>query len=156
MFAVFQRSLKTDKSQSILCNVADKNAQRIWAAVKTHMIDSTAAQLDEDELLQHIINSWIDDGKWCGSNCGYILNWLEQVCLHHETSVEAIPKDMLKRHLKNALSGIKDFHDVETQEELQFCTTDAWLVQTKHTEAVQSVATCLDKNATKCCVQPHR
>ena len=57
MFAVFQRSLKTDKTQSILQNAADKNAQEVWAAVKTHMTDSTTAQLDEDELLQHIINS---------------------------------------------------------------------------------------------------
>ena len=57
MFAVFQRSLKTDKSQSIPCSATDKNAKRIWAALKTHMIDSTAAQLDEDELLQHVINS---------------------------------------------------------------------------------------------------
>ena len=62
MFAVFQRSLRTDKLQSILHNAADKNTQRIWAAMKTHVIDSTAAQLDEDELLQHIINSQIDDG----------------------------------------------------------------------------------------------
>ena len=86
------------------------------------MKDSTAAQLDEDELLQHIINSRIDDGKWRGDNCGCVLNWLEQVRLYNEMAAEAMPELMLKRHLKNALAGIKDFHDVETQEELQFRT----------------------------------
>ena len=86
MFAVFQRSLKTDKTQSILCNTPGKNAQDVWAAVTTHMKDSTAAQLDEDELLHHIINSQTDDGKWCGDNCSCILNWLEQVQLCNETS----------------------------------------------------------------------
>ena len=63
---------------------------------------------------------------------------------------------MLKQHLKNALSGIKEFHDVEMQEELQFCTNGTKLDHRKHTEAVQSVATHLDKQTTRRQMQPRR
>jgi len=145
MFAVFNKTLKTDASQSILRKDPTGNAQKIFAKLLKHMEESTAAMLDEEDLLQHIITSRINDGKWRGTNHGYILHWLEQVRLYHSVAEDFISPRILKKHLSNALEGVDEFMQVRSQEELQFRAGGKRLPYERYVEAIESVAQRLDK-----------
>ena len=57
----------------------DKDAQAIYKELKAKMMSSTTAEISLDDLLEYILTSHFNDGKWKGTAHGYILHWLEQV-----------------------------------------------------------------------------
>ena len=44
------------------------------------------AEINSNDLLDCILTSHYNDRKWKDTSHGYIIYWLEQVCLYHDNS----------------------------------------------------------------------
>ena len=67
MFAVFEKTLLTDKGKSLVCTYQQQyDAQKIYAELQDFALHSTNATMDALSLLQYITTSNLGDGNWKG------------------------------------------------------------------------------------------
>ena len=110
MFAVFEHTLQTDKGRALVCkHEADYDAQKIYAALVDHYVNSTKASLDAGDILSYITSAHLADGKWNGTTHGFILHWQDQVHLYDkQTSTTPFTDDLKKVMLQNAVYPIEE------------------------------------------------
>ena len=76
MFAVFERTLLTDKGKAILrANAVSYDAQKTYRELKAYSLTSTKALLDSSKLLSYITSVRIGDVSWKGTAHAFLLNW---------------------------------------------------------------------------------
>ena len=116
MYAVFVRTLLTDKGKSIVrAHEQSSNAQKIYEELKRYALKSAQATIDSGALLEYITSSRIVDGTWKGTNQGYVLHLLEQI-RKYDTLVPATDSlsDNIKLQLvQNAVHGHPSLRDVK-------------------------------------------
>ena len=122
--AIFVKNLKLDDGQALVRTYQkDKDAQAIYKELKAKMTSSTTAEISSDDLLEYILTSRFNDGKWRGTAHRYILHWLEQVQLYHENSQQQFEDQTLKKFLRNAFMEVPEFDSIQTTEEINFNQT---------------------------------
>ena len=84
------------------------------------MTSSTTAEISSDDLLEYILTSCFNNGKWKGTAHGYILHLLEQVQLYHENSQQRFQDETLKKFLRNAFMEVPEFDSIRKTEENNF------------------------------------
>jgi hypothetical protein len=90
MYAVFQH-LKTNKRKSLVSQFeATSDAQSIYRELMKHALNSTAAQLSGDTLLQYITTT-LYPGTWRVASHAFVLHWKEQNMKYEKLVLEAIP-----------------------------------------------------------------
>ena len=83
LFAVFVRTLLTDKGKAIVRQYKDDyDAQRIYKDMVEYASHSTQAILDASSILRYLTSVRIDDGTWNGTTEKFVLHWQEQVRLY--------------------------------------------------------------------------
>ena len=101
LYAVFVRTLKTDKGKSIVRKHKDSfDAQKIYKEMVDYASTSTQAILDANRTLMYLVTVRINDGTWNGSSEKFVLHWMEQLRLY-ETLID--PKDILSDAIKMML-----------------------------------------------------
>jgi ABC-type sulfate transport system permease component len=67
--------LKTNKGKLLVSHYKlSRDAQSIYSELKTHALNSTAAQLSGDTLFQCITTVRFP-GSWRGNSYGFVLHW---------------------------------------------------------------------------------
>lgn len=116
MYAVFERTLQTDKGKALVRIYQDSyDAQTIYKELKEYSMKSTKASLDSRDLLSYISSSRLGDGKWNGTAHSYILHWQDQVRKYEElVSTKDHLSDSLKRiMLENAVYKVPELRSVK-------------------------------------------
>ena len=115
MTAVFQKTLQTDKGKSIVRKYAKtSNAQKIYAELEEHHLTSTKAEAESENILNYLITSKIDDGKWKGNADSYILHWEKQVELYNDKSSVKLNEKHQRAYLEHAVKGISELAVIKT------------------------------------------
>jgi hypothetical protein len=117
MYAVFERTLLTDKGKMIVRRHAlDGDAQEVYKKLKTHATTSTKALMDALTLLEYITSAKLGTGSWRGSTDGFVLHWNEQVHIYHylKESKDHFNGNMLRIMLQNAVTCISELRQVKT------------------------------------------
>jgi hypothetical protein len=79
MYAVLEGHLKTDKGKLLVSHYELlRDTQSIYRELKRNPLNSTAAQLSGDTLLQYITTARLP-GSWRGTSYGFVLHWKEQI-----------------------------------------------------------------------------
>jgi hypothetical protein len=74
IYAVLEDHLKTDKGKSLVSHYElSRDAQSIYSELKKYAVNSTAAQLPGDKLLQYIKSARFP-GSWRGTSYGFVLH----------------------------------------------------------------------------------
>ncbi len=85
VYAIFVRTLLTDKGKSIVRKHQDDNdAQSIYKEMVEYASHSTQAILDASDILDYITTVRIDDGTWNGTTASFVLHWQEQIRLYEK------------------------------------------------------------------------
>ena len=117
---------------------------------------STTAEISSDDLLEYILTSCFNNGKWKGIAHGYILHWLEQVQLYHENSQQQFEDQTLKKFLRNAFMEVPEFDSIRTTEEINFNQTGNRLTYKQYVGALTATAQRVDKSKTLLATRPRR
>ena len=155
VYAVFVKTLKLDEGQALVRKYTG-NAQKIYSTLIEEMKHSTKAELDADTLLDYVITSRFNDGKWKGTSHAYILHWIEQIRLYHENSAQRFGEDALKKFLQNAFENVPTFNAVRTQEDIQFRSGGKRLTYQQYTTSLLATATRFDKENNITASRPRR
>ena len=108
MYAVLEEHLKTDTGKSLVSQYEmTRDAQSVYRELKKHALNSTAAQLSGDTLLQYITSSRFP-GTWRGTAHSFVLHWKEQVAKYERLEVEDIPPKQKLRMLQNAVGDVTE------------------------------------------------
>ena len=101
MTAMFRRTLQTDKGKAIVRKHAtNSSAQKIYLELKEHHLTSTKAESEAEGILNYLITSRVDDGKWKGITHSYILHWEKQVALYNDKSSEKLVETHQRTYLQ--------------------------------------------------------
>jgi hypothetical protein len=108
MYAVLEDHLKTDKGKSLVSHYElSRDAQSIYRELKKHALNSTAAQLSGDTLLQYITTARFP-GSWRGTSYGFVLHWKEQIMRYEKLDLEPFPPKQKLRMLQNAVGDVME------------------------------------------------
>jgi len=108
MYAVLEEHLKTDTGKSLVSQYElTRDAQSIYRELKKHALNSTAAQLSGDTLLQYITTARFP-GAWRGTAHSFVLHWKEQVAKYERLEVEDFPPKQKLRMLQNAVGDVTE------------------------------------------------
>lgn len=144
VYSVFVKTLLIDDGQALVRKYPC-DAQKIYAGLEDIMNNSTQAELDMDEILQYLVNSRFDDGKWKGTAKSYLTNWLEQVRLYNSNCPQEINDHTLKTFLRNAFSTTPKFDQVRIQENITYRSTGKKLTYQNYVDTLTATATEYDK-----------
>ncbi len=76
MYAVFARTLQTDKGKSLVRTYQNSfDAQAIYKYLVIYSKSSTKATLDCASILEYLTSARLGDGKWKGNTQSFILHW---------------------------------------------------------------------------------
>lgn len=76
MYAVFEKTLLTDKGKSLVrVHQRKYDAQKVYAELSEYALKSTKASLDATSILTYITTSRLGDGTWKGTTHAFILHW---------------------------------------------------------------------------------
>jgi Reverse transcriptase (RNA-dependent DNA polymerase) len=113
MYAVLEDHLKTDKGKSLVSHYeSTRDAQSIYRELKKHALNSTAAQLSGDTLLQYITTARYP-GNWRGTTYGFVLHWKEQIMKYEKLELEPFGDKQKLRMLQNAVGDVSELSYVK-------------------------------------------
>ncbi len=118
MYAVFERTLQTDKGKALVRQYADKSdAQSIFVELKEYSLHSTKASLTSTRILEYVTSIKIGDGgKWDHQSHAFILHWEEQLCIYHSiTGKHCFTEKVKMVMLQTAVHGIPELRAVKIQ-----------------------------------------
>ena len=121
MYAVFQKSILTDKGKEIVRKYTDtSNAQKIYEEYYWYCMDSINSRLGAKKYLAYITNSSLGDGKWHGTLHKYIIHWREQARTYNTMVPQAkkMGTEVLLQLLQNAVHPHNDLRNVYTTAQL--------------------------------------
>ncbi len=78
VFAVFDRTLRTDKGKSIVRHhIGTCDVQAVWTEMRDHHENAKGAQMMAHKLLSYITSARWEE--WKGNSTSFILHWMDQV-----------------------------------------------------------------------------
>lgn len=108
MFAVMEEKLKSEKGKSLISKYEDtRDAQSVYRELKKHALESTAALLSGDTLLQYISTARYP-GTWRGNSFNFVLHFKEQLMKYEKLELEVLPPKHKLRLLQNAVGEISE------------------------------------------------
>ena len=117
MFAVFEKTLKTDKGLSLVKEHAiDRDAQQLYAKLLTYHTESTKAADSASHILNFLMTVRLGGPLWRSTTEKFLLNWQIQVSQYNSL----VPRGSeLQDHIKhtmlrNAVEPIDDLRTVQT------------------------------------------
>jgi hypothetical protein len=117
MYAVFELKLKSDKGKSLFNDYeSTRDAQKIFAALKRHAMQLTAAHISGDALLKYITSARFP-GNWRVTSYAFVLHWKEQVSQNERLELKDIPPKQKLRMLKNTVADITELQSVKKIED---------------------------------------
>jgi hypothetical protein len=152
MFAVFQRCVQTDMGKAIVRkHKPNKDAQRIYKNLCDHAVTSSAAEHKGGDILSYLTAARLGDGKWKGTNDGFIIHWQEQLRIYEDmqdSSMHFDPK-LKKTLLQNAVSIVPELNQVK--ENAQQLTINSGITTTydSYCKLLHSAAQTLDERLKK-------
>ena len=115
MTGMLRRMLQTNKGKaSVRKHARNSSAQKIYIELKEHHLTSTKAESEAEGILNYLITSRVDDGKWKGTTHSYILHWEKQVALYNDKSSEKLVETHQRTYLQQAVIGISELAIVKT------------------------------------------
>ena len=76
MYAVFEKTLLTDKAKALVRQYQSTfDAQKIYELLSDYAMHSTKAFMDASSLLSYITTTNLADGKWRETSHAFILHW---------------------------------------------------------------------------------
>ena len=91
MYSVLEKILQTDEGKVIVrSHDIDCDAQKIYAEYLSQMTISTEAIMSSGEYLSYLTTAKISDGSWRGTSKGFVLHWIEQLCLSSDPRPRAV------------------------------------------------------------------
>ena len=115
MTSVFRATWQTDQGKAIISQHQDKHdAHNMYAALVRHQTKSTKAELTSEELMDYLISSKINDGKWRGTTESYILHWHKQLRQYNKVSPAKFVDAQAATMLSSAIKAIPDLRAVKT------------------------------------------
>jgi hypothetical protein len=117
IYSVFEEKLKCNKGKSLVQDYDDtRYAQALYASLKRHAKQSTAAHISGDTLLKHITSERFP-GNWRGTAYYFVLHWKEQVSYYDKLEIEDIPPKQKLRMLKNTGADVTNLQSVKRIED---------------------------------------
>jgi hypothetical protein len=148
MFSVLQEKLKSEKGRSLVNDYENtRDAQSVYAALKKHAKESTAAHLSGDQLLQYITSARYP-GNWRGTSYAFVLHWKDQVMKYEKLELEAIPPKQKLRMLKNTVSEVPELQNVKQIEDQIIARGGTGLGWDEYVELLLSACSQFDKKNT--------
>ena len=119
MFAVFEKTLMTDKGKSLVCTYQQQyDAQKIYAELQDFALHSTKATMDASSFLQYVTTSNLDDGNWKGGCHAFVLHWQDQVWKYHDLNPsQTLTLTLQHTLLQNAVHSIPELCAIKVQAE---------------------------------------
>ena len=147
MYAVFEKTLLTDKGKALVRNHQRKyNAQLIYKELSEYALQSTKASLDASSLLTYLTTNRLGDGKWKGTTHAFILHWQDQVRKYHDLAPkQKLPTDLQRTMLENAVHPIPALRIIKTQAEQHKAHTGLDLSYSQYSALLLSAAQQHDK-----------
>ena len=114
MTAVLKRTFMTNKGKSIITmHASTSDAQTMYKEAEIHYTKGAHAEADSEALLNYLITSRLNDGKWKGTAEDYLLHWEKQVVLYNDKSRYKIAEMHQRQYLQNAVAGIPELAAVK-------------------------------------------
>ena len=110
LYNVFIKTIMTDTGRALVRRFEeDHDAQAIYASLTDYAIDSPAAALERDRLIEYVTTTKLGL-DWRGTYVQFILHWKEQMRLLDELLPfnEQHPDNTKKRMLESAVRGIPE------------------------------------------------
>jgi hypothetical protein len=80
MYAVFARTMQTDKGKAIVrAHETTFDAQKVYKEMHDYCVTSTKALMNSSTLLAYITTAKFGDGTWKSGAHKFVLHWEEQV-----------------------------------------------------------------------------
>ena len=147
MYAVFERTLLTDKGKALVCAHQRKyDAQKIYQELCDYALKSTKATMDASSILTYITTAQLGTGTWKGTTHAFILHWQDQVRKYQALAPKSsLPQELLCTMLENAVHPIDSLRMVKTQADQHKAHTGNDLTYSQYTSLLLSAAQQHDK-----------
>jgi hypothetical protein len=146
MYAVLEDHLKTDNGKSLVSHYElSRDAQSIYRELKKHALNSTAAQLSGDTLLQYIATARFPE-SWRGTSYGFVLHWKEQIIKYEKLELESFGDKQELRMLQNAVGDVAALSYVKQLGDQDIARGLAPLTYGSYLELLLSACLTYDKN----------
>ena len=148
MYAVLEDHLKTGKGKSLVSQYEENHdAQSIYRELKNYALNSTAAQLSGDTLLQYITTTRYP-GSWRGTSYEFVLHWKEQVMKYERLELEPFPPKQKLRMLQNAVGDATELAYVKQIGDQDIARGNPPLRYEDYMELLLSACSTFDKKIT--------
>ena len=145
MYAVLEDHLKTDKGKSLVSHYeTTRDAQSIYRDLLKHALNSTAAQLSGDTMLQYITTTRYP-GSWRGTSYGFVLHWKEQILKYEKLELEPFGAKQKLRMLQNAVGDVGELSYVKQLGDQDIARGHAPLTYESYLELLLSACSTYDK-----------
>jgi hypothetical protein len=152
MYSVLEKILQTDEGKVIVrSHDIDRDAQKIYAEYLNTMTLSTEAIMSSGEFLSYLTTAKISDGSWRGTSKGFVLHWIEQLRLYHDTVPlsDRLSDSVQRTMLQNAVHGLDTLQQVQISSDLQQTTHGTTLTFAQYRTLLLNAATGYDKRSNK-------
>ncbi len=120
VYAILESKVLTDRGKAIVRDhEKDFDAQAVYKKLQEHHLKSTKAKMDSSTILSYITSARLGTGEWRGSAEGFIMHWLNQVCLYERQSSKTFDDDMKRTMLENAVNEVDALHQVKTNADIE-------------------------------------
>ena len=145
VYAVLTTNVRTDDGKVFIRDHhSDHDAQRVYAKLHQHHLQSTKAKIASSDLLTYITSARIGSGDWKGSTHGFVLHWQNQVHLY-ERQGNAFDASLKLVMLQNAVEPIPELAAVKTTAELDAAKTGTPITYPVYCSLLLSQADSYDK-----------
>jgi hypothetical protein len=157
MYAVFEKIVQTDRGRAIVRQFESTfDAQKVYAALVMHHLQSTMAQMDASELMGYLATARFGTGAWQQNAQAFVDNWLDKVRLYERIADEPFSDKMKKIMLENAVSGVSELRQVKNNADLDTVRTGKPLTFDQYWVTLLSACTAYDKTAQLAMTKPKR
>lgn len=147
MYAVFEKVVQTDRGRAIVRQYeATYDAQKVYAELVQHHLQSTKAQMDAAEIMGYITTARFGSGVWQTNAQGFVDNWQNQVRLYERIADEPFSDKTKRILLENAVAGVSELRQVKNNADLETVRTGKQLTYAQYCSSLLSACTAYDKS----------
>ena len=150
MYDVFTTILKTSMGRHYTRqHESTRDAQAVWSDYMQYMRTSSKADIELEDLMTGITSLRLTT-TYLGTTENFIVEWLDKIKRYEDMTPlnSHFPDSMKKAMLQNAVSGIKEFQDVKTTDQMEVAKGNGPIHYPKYVTLLQNVAATYDKNHT--------
>ena len=147
MYDVFTTILKTSMGKHYTRkHEGTRDAQAVWSDYMHYMRTSSKADIELEDLMTSITSLRLTT-SYRSTSENFIVEWLDKVKRYEDmTPINSHFSDgMKKAMLQNAMSGIKEFQDVKTADQMEVAKGNGPIDYTNYVTLLQNVAATYDK-----------